>query len=226
MLGLQTEQEAGGEVFDVIHTFHVVTVLSEITCNTVIVSHKYLIIIIIIIVKVYAQILKQICSSVEDFKPCLALNFRAGVDFIYFRSMYIARVHKRKMHLCNKTGNVIFRSHFWNDKGLYIASYEWGISQNMFCLRLLNFVKGPLPIIFQFYTPVSLSLSKCCYLHEEKIFALLIEFWLLPSISVEDSRVFFMFLSKCSLSEKLPSGWLLDICPLYRPGHNVLVCSY
>ena len=34
VLGLQTEQEAGGEVLDVIHTLHVVTILSEITCNT------------------------------------------------------------------------------------------------------------------------------------------------------------------------------------------------
>ena len=34
VLGLQTEEEAGGEVLDVIHTLHVLTILSEITCNT------------------------------------------------------------------------------------------------------------------------------------------------------------------------------------------------
>ena len=95
--------------------------------------------------------------SLSSLRSPATQNFRAGVDFIYFRSMYIARVHNRRMHSCNKTRNVIFRSHFWNDKGLYIASCEWGISENVFFLRLLNFVKGPFPIIFQFHTPVWLS---------------------------------------------------------------------
>ena len=40
--------------------------------------------------------------SLSSLRSPATQNFRAGVDFIYFRSMYIARVHNRRMHSCNK----------------------------------------------------------------------------------------------------------------------------